>query len=127
ELGRATQLDGGLEGRAEAVEYLVALGMRLLLVRLDEAEVEEVLHLGMVHGARKANAPANPVETGIARMGPPGAAILDDAGDHRGARRLRQAVHLLVAQDLAVAMAQAAVEKPGRVVQRRPGRLLEVG
>jgi hypothetical protein len=77
---------------------------------------------------RASSAPfADPVEAGVARVRPPGLAALHDTGHHGRARRLGQAVRLLVLHDLAVGATQREVEKLDRIGQRGVGHPLETG
>mmetsp|Transcript_5509 Transcript_5509/g.9853 ORF Transcript_5509/g.9853 Transcript_5509/m.9853 type:complete len:522 (+) Transcript_5509:215-1780(+) len=120
---RALAVHHGLAGAAQAGEEHVAV--EGLTAGPDPAQRLLEFRVGMVARAGDQLAAAHHVEPRITAMRPPGLVALQHAGDHRGARRVGQALARGVAEQLMVCDGDALLQEPQRVFQHRARVLLE--
>ena len=110
---------------AEAAVDTVATGMLGGTLRVEQALVHHHLHPRVIARLRGDPAPAEQVETRVTRVRPVGLAILDDAGDHRGARRIGQILVKGVIEDRMMGARQHARQEQHDVRQAGLGFALE--
>jgi len=110
---------------AQAAEDAVAAGVRGGRFSVEQALVEHELDAGVVAGLGEHLVAADEVEPRVARVGPVGDTVLDQAGDDGGAGNVRQLLVEGVVEDRVVGVAEHPRQEQDGVADLGAGFLLE--